>query len=547
MPVRVFASLGVYDQPSDDERNVLLLADKFRGRLAEVLQARHQAVTDYRNAHYPELWEALVETERLYFRIGEIEKRIKAHHSEVRDRNAVPPEMETELKDARAARSAALAAVKTGRAAWSAHLKAFGQWWKNAAEWHKIKSLDVRRKAYAALNPPEELAEYCALHVASDLQERELSREFQERGLHSAIRSEIVEATQPKLKKDGPGIRYRYGRKPEPRPWRKLTIILAGGAAWTDVLAGAVPGLSAKTVYVNHPAGGDEAVLEVEQQIGTADFPRRIVYRMKLDKPLPEGAVVNRWSLVIRENGKREAMPLLADVPAKRSGVAAFGYNLRWTVRPEGIEIAEFRGAHVNERLILPIWLVLKRMALQHRQAVCDGLANDALERVGISRSKKPGSLHGVSALEAYVVEHPTATREGNVLDALRRDLRRADRASKSAAKCIQDVYRSTAAKVCRLHAEVRHPEIDLSKIKRYDTRDLLREDVLPPESRTILQAVAPGKLREAVRMYGLTSVEESPDVPASAPETDLFTSYVNSLGTKTGTRPSGTNRRSDG
>lgn len=545
MTARIYASFGAYGRPSDDERAVLALADEFRAKLAALYQDRHRATVDYRDARYPALWAAMVEHERLYHVVAEVEKRIKAHHSEVRDRNAVPPELAEKLREVREQRKQCAATLKTERAAWSAHLKAFGAWWKSAADWKNVKSLDARRAAYAALEPPEELADYCRLHVDLDLRERELYREFQAAGLHSAIRAEIVEATQPKFKKDGPGMRYFYGRKPEPRPWRKLTLQFVGGAKWSEVLAGEVPGLAATQIYTNHPSGGEESVVEISQQIGTADHPRRITYRMKLDKPLPEDAVLRRWTLAVDERGKRIVLPLLADVPSKPEGGGSFGYRLRWSVVPGGVLIAEFRGDHVCEDLILPKWLVEKRMSRAEAQIYADNRANDVLERVGVNRSKRPGALHGVAALEQWCAEHPEATREGNELDVLRRELARADKASKSAAACIEDIYRSTAAKVCRLHATVHHPEIDLAKIKRYDTRDLLRDDVLPPESRTILHAVAPGKLRAAIEGYGLARAEVPPELPGDARNTDLFTSYVAKLGTKTGRKESAPCRRS--
>jgi len=545
MATKVISTFGVYGRPSDDEIEVLSLADDFRAALCAIYHRRHRATVDYRDRKFPAIWAAMVEHERLYAVIAEIEKRIKASHSDKRDRNYVAPEDEAALREARDARAELGKQLKTLRAEWSAHLKAFGQWWKNAADWKNVKSLEARRAAYAGLEFPEEFAEWGAIHCELDLAERDLYRAYQARGLHSAIRAEIVESSKPKLKKDGPGMRYFYGRKPEPKPWQKLTLQFVGGATWAELVTG-TPSLRITPIYTNHPAGGAETVVEITQQIGTADHPRTITYRAKIDRPIDDDNRFQRWTLAVRDNGKRELLPLAADQPDKPAGNAgAFGYRLRWTVRAEGVEVAKFAGDRINESLILPRWLVAKRMATMDAQAATDNSANDLLESRGISRSKKPGSLHGVEALRKYCVDHPTDSAAGNRLDLFDRQLRRAAKDTASAIRCIEDIYRVTASRVCKLHGAVWHPPIDLAKVKRYDTRDLLREDVLPPESRTILAAVAPGKLRAAIAAWGLASSEVEPELPADARETDVVMGYVRSLGVKTGTKPQQSCRRS--
>lgn len=524
MTARIHAVFGVYGRLRDDERAVLDLANEFRRDLAAIYQERHDRLIDYRNRRFPRLFEALSLVESMYWRIAGIEAEIKAHHSEVRDRNAVPAELRVSLAEARALRSEAREELSEQRAAWTAHLKEFGQWWKVQADWKCVKSLDDRRRRYAALTPPEHLADYCAMHVELDLRERELYRVYQARGLHSAIRAEIVEATQPKLGKSGPGMRYRYGQTPRPEPWQRLTLQIPGGATWREILAGSTPSLRAEF-------DGESNVAIVEQQIGTADQPRVVTYRTKIDKPLPLDAVIQRWTLCVRETGKRVVMPLVADAPAKPIGAGTFGYRLRWTVRPEGVEVAEFFGDNVHERLVLPAWLVERRMQIAAVQQQADNMANDFLETVGISRSKRPGSLHGVEALASYCESHADDGPAATLLDTLRRRLHRARRDSQRAARCIEDIYRSTAAKVCRAHSAVWHPPLDLAKLKRYDTRDLLREDVLPERSREIMHAVAPGKLRLWIKGYGLATADVEPELPADARGTDLFTTYVASLG----------------
>ena len=109
MNTQALATFGVYRQASGDELSVLELANEFRQRLCALQYAKYCAEVDYRNSHYPNLYAALIRSEQLYFRIAELERRIKAHHSEVRDRNAVPEELRAELETARHQRQAARA------------------------------------------------------------------------------------------------------------------------------------------------------------------------------------------------------------------------------------------------------------------------------------------------------------------------------------------------------------------------------------------------------------------------------------------------------
>lgn len=544
MPARAIATFGVYGPPSEDEGAVLELADEFRAALALIEYERHCAIIDYRNERFPALFTALGKADRCYWRIADIERRIKAHHSEVRDRNASTPELDAELKEARDERAGLTKDVAAQRKLWSAHVKEFGLWWKTAAEWKNVKSLDKRRIAYDALDFPRHLAEYGRMIVGFDLRKRELSRDYQARGLHSEVRIEIVEATQPKLGKDGPGVRYRYGRKPELRPWRRITLPFVGGKTFGDLIGG-TSGMRIMPIYANHPSGGEETVYEVTQQIGTSDQPRTITYRFKAHRPIPEETRLQRWTLLVDGN-KRDVIPLAHDWPAKAQGVGEFGYRLCWTVRKEGVEIAEFWGEHVSEQLILPQWLVDNRMAVAVAQTAADHACNEWLERFrGVNRSKKPGAVHGFAALEAWCKDQPNDNGAENLRDHWQRIMARSMKQATKARLAIEDIYRMVASRVCRLHDSVSHPAIDLVRIKKYDTRDLLREDVLPAKSREIMFAVAPGKLREAIKQYGLASGEVPREKSTDARNTDVFTTYVRSLGIKTGTKPNAPSHRS--
>ena len=72
-----------------------------------------------------------------------------------------------------------------------------------------------------------------------------------------------------------------------------------------------------------------------------------------------------------------------------------------------------------------------------------------------------------------------------------------------------------------------------------------MKIDPVPPASREIMFAVAPGKLKALIDGYGLASSDVAYEVPADARETDLFSTYIANIGTKTGRKRSEKCRRS--
>lgn len=540
---RALAVFGVYGQPGDEENTVLDLADEFRQRLCGLHQEYHEANTEFRNTRFPALWNALVQSEAAFARIVLIEREIKKHHSDVGDRNAVTPDQRERLEAARAEHKAAMEQVRAGREAWSDFLKRFRTFFAGVQNWKNVKTLAKRRDAYHNIQWPEEFSTYGPIILAIDLQIRELGEEYQDRGLHSAIRAEIVEASAPKIGKTGPGMRYRYGRQPRPKPWEKLTLQFAGGITLEKLIAGRCPQLRVAPLYVKHPRGGDETVVECVQQIGNSEYPRYVTYVMKFDRSFPDDAVIQRWSLVVRTNGKREVIPIVRSTQfGKPIGEGVLTYDLTWTVKQAGIQIAHFRGDHVNETLVLPNDIVNDRMCVKDTQQSCDLIANQLLENRGIPSSKQPPALHGISALEDYVEKNPADTQAANIYDNLLKRMNRAYRIAARARRCIEDIYRVVASRVCQLHSHIVVNEIKLAKIKKYKKRDLLRTDVIPPRSREIMAAVSPGKLQALLKGYGLekTALEQAPETES----TDLFTSWIGQLRQKTGTKPNLPHRR---
>lgn len=173
----------------------------------------------------------------------------------------------------------------------------------------------------------------------------------------------------------------------------------------------------------------------------------------------------------------------------------------------------------------MPWRLIEDRMAVKDEQVRIDALCNAILA----SRGAAPpaGKQQGYWALAAYVAEH----RDDEALGVYRscsQAMQVATRTMQRAVRSIEKIYELVVARVCRLHGTIIADPLDLSRLKRYDTRDLLRDDVLPAKAREYMQAAAPGKLAALLKGYGLNaSGDVRPDRQDASRETDLFTSYV--------------------
>lgn len=541
-------------RPDGDEAFVLETASEYRRRLVDVYQRRHEETVKIRDAHFPALWAAMVRRELAAARIYAIERRIKAFHSEVRDRNAVSPkDRESLQREREAMRDAKSSCAEQGRV-WKLMFRAHSDWWQRLVDWKNVKSRDKRRVLYDALPWPDSLAAYVAAlndagrtydvadlnleallaygreWVRSDWEERELDAEFAD-ALHPSIRKEIKESSAPKLSKTGPGIRYRYGRTPEDRGWEKLSLHFAGGLTVADALAG-------KNSQLQLSQYGP-TLYGVRQQVGTSVAPRWLNYAIS-DASLSPQQRIMRWSRVTRQRRtrggrfvyRRYVVPVCADLPLRETGVGMCAYKLCWTRTGDGVLVARLWGEGLHERLVVPEWLLARIGAVATLQSACDDLANAQL----LGRGAATGRRQGVEALSDYVRENPDDDRSASLLDDCHRRLQTATRGAESARRCVEEIYKVTAARLRRMFASVHHDSIDLAKLKRYDSRDLLRVDKVPLKSREILHAVSPGKLRLWLKQCGLAASDEAPpEPPQDARETDVIMSYVRSLGIKTG------------
>lgn len=559
------AALGVRGLDFNKVTSILKIADEFRGKLCELYQQRHEATVAFRNQHFPDLFAALTHFESVKAKIYDLEKEIKAHHSKVRDKNAVTRDQETRLKALREERKRAVAMVADRRKEWSSFLRAFGLFWKTAAKWKDVKSLDKRRAEYAAIKwpksvdeiaklaPPERPLENVAFTadtienygrdwMARDLSERELFREFQSRGLHSSIRGEIVEASQPKTSKESPGMRYVCGRKPEPEPWEKITLAIVGGASIDDLRNG-TPGLRLR------PDDHNPKLWQVRHQIGTADQPVLLEYAINLHRPFPPEAVVNRWTLCVRRERqvvknkygairerewlKATAVPVIVieDVP-RPCGQGVLRVDLSWSSTPQGVRVATFTGPAVNESVVLPWWLIDARLGCKEIQEATDRDANDYLASRGCT--PQVNQRQGVSALADYCREHRDDMVAREVLDYCLLDNWKSIRDMRRAIRARRKIFETVAKRVCERHAVLVADTIDLATLKKYDERDLLRVDPLPARAREIMHAAAPGELAAIMKRYGLPTVASGDVIdepPGDARSTDLFTTYVANIG----------------
>ena len=547
-PTTALGKFGVYGAPSENERLVLALADEYREKLAASYHREYMDRISLRNMRFPELIEGLKTFEAVKYKIHLKEKRIKEHHSSVRDRNAVKVVDECELEELRAERNRLAAVIAPLRKSWSDLQSRFRVQLKASAPecgWKQVKTLAKRVEAYEQIDWPEELSDYAQIWIDADLERRRLSREYQDAGLHPAIRSEIVDATKPKLGKNSPGMRYQWGRRLDLRQWKNITIQFGGGLLVADAVSGRCPGFRITPIYTKTKTSRKETVVDVMQQIGTRDHPRVIEYRCKLHIPLPDDAVLQRWSLVV-DGRKRYAIPLVSGIePECCSGSGALRCNLGWRAVPGGVQVATFRSEHVSESLVIPDWIIDRRLGVSAVQAETDQAANAFLETRGISASKTPGNgiSFGVAALEDYCIEHPE---DGSAAEMVFQANCRVNRARKDASRairCIEKIYETAVHRLRRLHDRIVDDyEIDLRDLKRYDTRDLLAKDAPPRDLRERRDAVSPGKLQGLLRRSGMRAVA-SDEVPAELPvatrSTAVVTGYVDSLGRKTGAKPS--------
>lgn len=572
--MRALASLGVYGSSAvtADERAVLDLANDFRRDLCEIYHERHVRMIDLRNDKMPELFAALVEFERAKSAVWEIERDIKAYHSDVRDRNAVTVDHAADLRTARITRDYWAGEVKEANRLWNDHLAAYRYWFVSLADWKNVKALNKRRIAYSRIEWPkldelraawdarehaltvnkptrkirsfpdgidiDTIAMLGVLDIELDIRERELFALYQSRGLHSAIRAEIVEATQPKLGKDKPGMRYRYHCEPQPRPWTKITLQFPGGLTLADAIA-------EKNRSLIISRGKWPCTLSVKQQIGTAAIPRWAEYVVKMHLSFDATHTIQRWTLLVDvekqrhfsgrgwfERAKRRCIPIIKELAVDRpQGKGTLRYDVTWTRRKQGVQVCYFASENINEPLVLPNRLLARRMGVPTVQSQCDAIANEWLAEN--HEMPKTGERQGVEALRVYCERDIDDNVAANLLYELDTKLHRATRDMQRAVRCIEKIYETVARRVCSMHDSIVIDPIDLRKLKRYDTRDLLSEDKIPPKSREYLQAVSPGKLTAKLKGWGLTVVpagDASDDVIPPEP-TDIFTPFIDSLG----------------
>jgi len=586
-PTRALASFGVYGLPTEDELAVLKLADAFREELCDQIWQEYRKEIDIRNA-IPGVFDAMVHLEHLKSFIYAIESVVKQRNAKERDRNAITVEENLKLKAARSELESAEKLKKEKLKGWWDLKKSFSKWLGESGQARKnAKTLESRKAILGNLACPTEFKPLFDLYLFSDSGRRGLSDKYQALGLHSSIRAEIVVASEIKIKKDAPGIRYFYDRKPSPQPWTKIVLQISGGLKVSEALDGTAT-LKLTPIYTNHKKSGDETIYEVQQQIGTRQHPRLLTYSVKLHRSLKQHATIQRWSLVVRQN-KRLVIPIVTDMDfSKPAGQGVFAYDLGWRVTNEGVQIAQFFGTHVNETLILPNWLVAARMSYKEFQSKWDAEANTRLKVTGYT-----GKVTGVAGVYEFLKRHDDLSMR-NWMDDCEYHARAAHTLQKRAERTIVKIYELVSSRVCRLHDTIVPDSIDIAKLIRSKTRDLTRPDDIASSTRERRQCLAPGKLQALLLGYGLktllvdcagesnvclncgannpTSRDKKrkcrkckhtwdrdegavlvrlaradmldPNLDTSR-NTDLFSTYVKSLGVKTGPKTNKPNHRS--
>lgn len=548
MTTQALASFGVYGSAGEDELAVLELANEFREAYCLLQWEWHRTECNLRDVLIPTLFPAMVEASHVAALIWQCEREIKAYHSHVRDRDAVTQEQDQRLRDLRDQQQQAAAILRPLRSQWIARLKAWRDWRKAAADWKNVKSLVRRREAYAALVWPNEHAQIGTAWCEWDLRCRELSESFQNRGLHSSIRAEIIAASKPKLGKDGPGMSYEFHRSPKPKPWQKITLQIAGGLS----IAGAESGIGSLSLtprYENHKARGAERIYRVRQQIGTISHPRWVEYSVKFHRPLPENLRIQRWTLVVK-GSRRTCVPVFAGVELRKPrGEGTVTCTIDVQRVAGGVRVATFAGCNINETLIVPQWIVEEAMAVSAAQIIADTQANSLLAERG--EPTPHARFQGTTALLAYCKRNPDDTAAAEELRGHERCLAVALKESQRARRCITSIYETVTYRVAARHSTLVLISPNLAKQKRKKTRDLLQPDPLSDNVRLLRQTVAPGRLKELLLRSGMedgegaASDEAQREHPVVARGTDVFTTYIAELGLATGTKPQENCRRS--
>lgn len=325
--------------------------------------------------------------------------------------------------------------------------------------------------------------------------QKELSARYQKLGLHSTIRAEILDAIADMTFTCDP-------LKPgDIAPHSSLSVQIkakSGHSAPTfdELMAGSY-GLAIQYVGSGTGKNNDCHLYHIRQDVGTRDVPRVAEYDMLLHRPIPANASMQRWTLVLGEKPYVTVMIGKTVVACEsKTSYVTNDYSTGRQVAGGGLLVCHFLGEHINEPVYLPGWLVEKFQRVDELDEMLAESAGDLLKSLGLSeRDHKITTIRNSSSQFSECADW---------LSRFDRTWNARNKMLKQARGCRDAIFHTVAARVSKLHTHLIEDPIDLAELKRNKTRDRRRDHDLSDRNRRNFQIAAPGELRRILRETNL-------------------------------------------
>lgn len=556
-PTTCWAKCGVRGFATKAEKKMLALATEYKQRLAELHYWQHCAEIEARNRLFPELWTALTRFEIARAAQRDCESAIKRENSDSAFKhknsnkkgralkNKTHEQLFAELKRLKTVVSSRHEVVVQERQKYNAVKKSIEaaieatilpphvlsmletndeqKEAKKAAKkkfrdslFKNVKGIEKKRKVYSdilsRIDDPV-VRELKTIEWDADLEMKRLNKEYQDRGLNSGTRGDIDVAVKPKTKKDGPGMKYVCGEFPQVEPVNTLTVQFGDGGVTQEKLLGGkgkvtmVPATQRQRVrkdYSETNAQKKFTEFGVRQQIGTDKLPVFAEYRVNVHKPLPEDIIIQQWKLCFDEFDKRSVSLIVShkDGFQKKTGEGTFTVDSgHKTQECGGIKVADFLGDNVNEKLILPSWLVKAFNEVHDRAAEIDESAKQFLEHRAIKiRKNRP------QAIQKIAKDKPDDGEANAWVAWYTRVWAQRNRKWRRLIRIRNKIFENAVARLRATHSHYIQDNVSYSKMSRNATRDVTDESAkLNTIARRNRQIAAPGTLLEMLKKSGLT------------------------------------------
>lgn len=359
-------------------------------------------------------------------------------------------------------------------------------------------------------------ARFEEIRATADAGHKALRNKYQKLGLHEGTRGKIDKDVKD-IKDTGLEYRPRMKpvksdsfvlqfKKQKGRCFTLADLVIDKAAKWES---GRWSFLVLK--YLGHGQGkrDDSYLYAVRQNIGTAKRPVYIEYQLMMHRRIPENAELAKWTL--RLNGGRPYVSPIFDhagMPRKTGNcVFTCDYSFGRLDDDGNLVVCYLLGDHINEELILPAWLVAKFEACAQIDEWLAGEAKKFFEALG--KKTKGCAIRAIYGLIAKYENHG----EGDVHDYNRAvkwiawyhsEKAQREKLFSQAARARDNIYLTAAARVARLHSHWIDDPMNIAEGKRKQSRDKAVPDVLPDIVRSRAFYAAPGKIRKAFRKKGL-------------------------------------------